>query len=83
MNAAQKWVVISSLCVLSAALIFVFWAFGTQYDFHQSLLVWRIRETNGVYGLRLRMGATGIICGLILPIALLGVAAFFATSDKR
>jgi hypothetical protein len=83
MNAAQRNIVIIALCALAAALVFVFWRTGEGMEYRHSLLVWQLHETPwGPYGLRIRMGLVGVICGLILPVVLLAAAAFIWKSDR-
>jgi hypothetical protein len=90
MNAEQKKIVVYALYGLSLLLLLVFWRLGTQYDYSKSLLILKLGEReapsyllpNGSYGLRLRMGGAGVLCGLILPVVLAGAAAFISKSDK-
>jgi hypothetical protein len=90
MNEEQRKIVVYALCGLSALLVFVFWRFGTQYDYSRSLLVWKLGERSapsyflppGLYGLRLRMGEAGVLCGLILPVVLGSAAAYIWKANK-
>jgi len=93
MNTEQKKVLVYGLYGLSILLLLVFWRLGTQYDYTTSLLIWKISDTDapsswgllpkGVYGLRLRMGGLGVLCGLILPAVLTGAAVFISKSEKQ
>lgn len=91
MNNEQTKIVIYSLYGLSALLLLIFWRLGTQYDYSKSLLILKLGETSspsymlpdGVYGVRLRLGIFGVICGVMLPLALAGTAAFISKSDKN
>ena len=91
MNKEQKKIVVYSLYGLSALLLLIFWRLGTQYDYGTSLLILKLGDTsspsyllpNGIYGVRLRMGISGVIFGAMLPMVLAGAAAFISKSDKN
>ena len=90
MNSQQKIIVVRSLYVLTAILLFLFWRVGTQFDYTDSLIVLKFGEIdppsyllpNGISGLRLRMGGLGVAFGAILPVILASVAAFISKSGK-
>lgn len=90
MNKEQRKIVVYSLYGLSALLLLIFWRLGTEYDYSNSLLILKLGETSspsymlpdGVYGVRLRLGIFGVICGAMLPLVLAGAAAFISKSDK-
>lgn len=92
MNKKQRDIAVYGLYGLSALLVFIFWRVGTQYDYSHSLLIWELGRAAGpsyalpadaISGLRLRMGSTGVFCGVILPVLLAGSAAFMSKSDQR
>lgn len=90
MNKDQRKILVYSLYGLSGILLLIFWRFGTQYEYTTSLLIFKISEIdapnyllpNGTFGLRLRLGAVGVIFGAILPIILAAAAAIISKSEK-
>lgn len=91
MNKEQRNIVVYGLYGLSALLVFIFWRVGSQYDYSHSLLIWEFGRAAGpsyslrdaISGLRLRMGTTGVFCGVILPVLMAGSAALISKSDQR
>lgn len=90
MNKEQREIAVYGLYGLSALLAFIFWRVGTQYDYSNSLLIWEFGRAAGpsyflpdaVSGIRLRMGITGVFCGVILPVLLASSAAFISKSEQ-
>lgn len=93
MNEQQRNIVIFGLVGVAALLVYIFWVFGTQYDVRNSTLVWdqgptkdaglRVMRPDARFGLRIRMGVTGIVLGVLLPALLAGAAAWFWKADRK
>jgi hypothetical protein len=92
MNSAQVDIIFSVLLIVAAALVFIFLRFGYVYEYADSfrLIVLYDRTTpvsplyvNNEWGLLARMGISGVLFGVIIPILLCASAAFLAAGTGR
>jgi len=88
MNDSQRKIVMIGLISIAAALAITFMRIGAVSDYRNAILILRLSEISNPnagypyqpltvgWGLIARMGLAGVLCGIVLPMAL-GFAAFF------